>query len=1003
MTPTSGDGHPPGDSVDGTRSLSGKHLGSIIPDSSSEIDTDKGTDEQPEPPQDQHLQDQPPQSQPPQGQPFQKDNSDKDTEEGEIEGYRDQQSNRYGGNGDEDKQDTKLNTYNSPQIETHVVDSAASGKVRERTLPDQGKSSSSSDDDDDGLNSGSPARKEWMELKKYSQAKNEYIDRLMSMVGLEEVKQFCLKSRSLIQFDLDRGKAPDRKLLDLLNVMFTGNRGTGRTTVADLYASIIREEIALISGSAPEIVKPKLDCICDVLPIERIVGQYGEAPCIIIIDLAEDTPRGWVMCILYECFRNQVINPVAIIATSAPEKGQPPGHAQCMHTLRNEMPSIGLPDYSNEEMADMMQSSLESRLGKIANAKSSRIAIAIRDRFIISQHSGHCNKHPRLIKADILGHLVPCGRPSSDALRELANLNGLNAVKMTINDMFDREMRISHRELLGIEPSPVRLGMVFLGKPGTGKKTVACLYAQLLGEMGLLSSGKTVVKSPSDLIDVGLGSAKDTVASAVAEARGRALIIEDADKLDPTCEKDPSRARQCREVLEKLVHAMRCSVGKDYCFILCGRPDAMKAMYGNSRDIDLESMLPLEKALTFRDFDPEMLAYYLDLKLAEKGVVASEPAKTAALNILRDQSRRDDFCNAHNVDAIVTRAMHAREIWLQQALRASTGAVRQDPNSWRALWPQDFGDGLDPGRSDFSRVRDQFKNFVGFNDILSQLESYHDMVCGMRLRGVDAEPFIPFTLIFKGPPGTGKTSTARMMGEFYRNLGLLPTSKVVEMSATDMVGLYVGNTGPKTRDLLEKSLGKVLIIDEAYMLAESQSGSGASEFTKEAIAELVYCLTKPEFERKLVVILAGNEKEMDKLLDGNPGLRSRFSTHITFPSLSTWQYLEQLRRYLRRVGIVMEPTAEMDGAARKALCEGLTKMMNEKTWGGSRSVQDMGMAIMRCVFGKYAHTGDKGDMKPLTCREVMRMLVESRLMKAESPTWSRRPMGSRLVTLSSLN
>src|SRR5580698_6081405 len=105
------------------------------------------------------------------------------------------------------------------------------------------------------------------------------------------------------------------------------------------------------------------------------------------------------------------------------------------------------------------------------------------------------------------------------------------------------------------------------------------------------------------------------------------------------------------------------------------------------------------------------------------------------------------------------------------------------------------------------------------------------------------------------------------MGRVFYDMGILSSDEVVECSASDLVGQYVGQTGPKTKKLFEKGLGKVLFVDEAYRLSEGH-------FAKEAVDELVGILTDETFKSKLVVILAGYDQEMNKLLAVNPGLSS---------------------------------------------------------------------------------------------------------------------------------
>lgn len=133
------------------------------------------------------------------------------------------------------------------------------------------------------------------------------------------------------------------------------------------------------------------------------------------------------------------------------------------------------------------------------------------------------------------------------------------------------------------------------------------------------------------------------------------------------------------------------------------------------------------------------------------------------------------------------------------------------------------------------------------------------------------------------------------MGKVYYDMGFLATAEVVECSVKDMVGTHVGHTAPKTQKLIERALGKVLFIDEAYRL-----GSGAGGFAQEAADELVDCITKPRFLNKIVIILAGYDHEINAMLDVNPGLSSRFSETIDFRSLSGSDCFQLLQKQLER-------------------------------------------------------------------------------------------------------
>ncbi|MGI6120360.1 MAG: AAA family ATPase [Desulfosporosinus sp.] len=180
-------------------------------------------------------------------------------------------------------------------------------------------------------------------------------------------------------------------------------------------------------------------------------------------------------------------------------------------------------------------------------------------------------------------------------------------------------------------------------------------------------------------------------------------------------------------------------------------------------------------------------------------------------------------------------------------------------------------------------------------DILAELESYIGLVTVKKLirelqafveiqkrrtrEKLIAEPLV-LHMIFRGNPGTGKTTVARLVGRLFKAMGVLQKGHVIECERADLVGEYIGHTAQKTKDLIKKALGGVLFIDEAYSLARG----GEKDFGKEAIDALVKAME--DNKDNLVLILAGYRVEMEWFLHTNPGLRSRFPIHIDFPDYS---------------------------------------------------------------------------------------------------------------------
>lgn len=155
------------------------------------------------------------------------------------------------------------------------------------------------------------------------------------------------------------------------------------------------------------------------------------------------------------------------------------------------------------------------------------------------------------------------------------------------------------------------------------------------------------------------------------------------------------------------------------------------------------------------------------------------------------------------------------------------------------------------------------------------------------LHGLKTPQGISRHLVFTGNPGTGKTTVARILTDIFYSLGVINTNNLVEVDRSMLVAPYIGQTAPKTLEMLQKALDGVLFIDEAYSLAVSES---ANDFGREAIDTLLKFME--DNRDRLIVIVAGYKDEMDTFVQSNPGLASRFNTYIDFPDYSVMEMLE---------------------------------------------------------------------------------------------------------------
>lgn len=192
----------------------------------------------------------------------------------------------------------------------------------------------------------------------------------------------------------------------------------------------------------------------------------------------------------------------------------------------------------------------------------------------------------------------------------------------------------------------------------------------------------------------------------------------------------------------------------------------------------------------------------------------------------------------------------------------------------------------------FSKIDEQFQSFVGLKQLKQIVKQiYATMITNERREqfGLKKSEQV-LHMMFKGNPGTGKTTVARKLAEALFELGILEKGHFIEAERADLVGEYIGQTAQKTRSLVQKALGGILFIDEAYSLGRG----GTKDFGKEAIDTLVKNME--DFGDQFILILAGYPKEMDQFLELNPGLESRFPFVIDFENYSLEELVEIMEK-----------------------------------------------------------------------------------------------------------
>ena len=202
----------------------------------------------------------------------------------------------------------------------------------------------------------------------------------------------------------------------------------------------------------------------------------------------------------------------------------------------------------------------------------------------------------------------------------------------------------------------------------------------------------------------------------------------------------------------------------------------------------------------------------------------------------------------------------------------------------------------------------ELDDLIGLGSVKEEVRSLANFVRLQKQREAQGlkTAKVSYHLVFYGSPGTGKTTVARIVGRIYKDLGVLKKGHTVETDRAGLCGQYVGQTGPKTDSVIMKALDGVLFIDEAYALVP-EGGSG-NDYGQEAISTILKRME--DYRDRLVVIVAGYKDEMQRFIDSNPGLQSRFNRYIDFPDYSAQELTDIFKTYMKKNQYTMDGDAE---------------------------------------------------------------------------------------------
>ena len=202
----------------------------------------------------------------------------------------------------------------------------------------------------------------------------------------------------------------------------------------------------------------------------------------------------------------------------------------------------------------------------------------------------------------------------------------------------------------------------------------------------------------------------------------------------------------------------------------------------------------------------------------------------------------------------------------------------------------------------------ELDDLIGLNSVKKEVRSLANFVKVQKQREAQGlkTAKVSYHLVFYGSPGTGKTTVARIVGRIYKDLGVLKKGHTVETDRGGLVAKYMGQTALKTDTVIQQALDGVLFIDEAYSLVPE--GGNGQDYGQEAISTLLKRME--DYRDRLVVIIAGYKNEMQRFIDSNPGLQSRFNRYIDFPDYSGVELADIFKMYMKKNQYTLADDAE---------------------------------------------------------------------------------------------
>jgi SpoVK/Ycf46/Vps4 family AAA+-type ATPase len=506
------------------------------------------------------------------------------------------------------------------------------------------------------------------------------------------------------------------------------------------------------------------------------------------------------------------------------------------------------------------------------------------------------------------------------ALAKLDAMVGLAPVKQEVQGLIARMQIEQKRRDQGLDVSALSQHMVFTGPPGVGKTEVARVIGEIFRALRVLRKGHLVETDRAGLVAGYIGQTATKTLDKCREALDGILFIDEAYSLAAPTGGGSDFGKEAIDTLLKFMEDNRDRI----IVIVAGYRNEMRRFIDSNPGLSSR----FSKTVDFPSYNSAELSEIFKRMAARQQFNLPEGFEAKLGPWVEGRSKADDWANAREMRTLLEKSREA------QAMR-----VAKDPLADISLVTiEDIvlatGQKLEDNQVSVAAALEKLDAMVGLAPVKQEIKRLSARLAVEQKRREQGLPIAAVSqhMVFTGPPGVGKTEVARVIGEVFRALKVLRKGQLVETDRAGLVAGYVGQTATKTLDKCREALDGILFIDEAYTLAAGTGGSG-HDFGKEAIDTLLKFME--DNRDRLVVIVAGYPNDMRRFIESNPGLSSRFTKTIDFPSYGVTDLCEILRRMAARQHFSLPD----DFAA--ALTPWIEQRSKAADWGNARSMRTL--------------------------------------------------------------